>query len=253
MKALTTPTTFAWAAVGLPAWVPPADLRGEPGCCWLCGADCTVNVWRRSAVIKKTFTNHNQAKVIASDSLCEACAALSVKETWGNYVAAHPEEELKTGHAMSWRSYSHVFSETGHASPTRARWRDFLLNPPEPPFLFIITTSGQKHLIFRGRVSFDREYFPLLLEEEIIMVSRALFSSCLVDFEHGYALGFSKDSILSGRYHTAQMMKIGLPVWDEMERKIKPWRSNYSALMRLAHFCAQRPDEPATETTEGLI
>ncbi|CAO3460749.1 hypothetical protein [Azospirillum argentinense] len=56
----------------------------------------------------------------------------------------------------AWRSYSHLFTLDGHAVAGRGDWRSFLLTPPEPPFLAVMTTAGAKNLIYRGTVGTDR-------------------------------------------------------------------------------------------------
>ncbi|HWO99184.1 MAG TPA: hypothetical protein VNL74_00950 [Methylococcus sp.] len=168
---------------------------------------------------------------------------MAAKDTWDAYVAAHPEKGLKIGYALAWRTYSHVFAEGLHDCPTRDRWRGWLLKPPTPPFLFVVATSGQKHLIFRARIAHDRESFPVQFEEETLFVGRRDFADCLADFEALYALGFSKDSILDGTYHPAQLIKVGLAIWRPLEEKIERWRRKSPDLIRLAHFCAQKAED----------
>jgi CRISPR type IV-associated protein Csf1 len=245
-----SPTQWAWATLDRGDYPPPEPKRGprygpDP-LCWLCGAPTHGVGWPRDLALPPTYTNHNSAKQPGSNTVCQPCVALGSKETWEAYVADHPEKGLKTGHAMSWRCYSHVFAEGLHECPTRARWREWLLEPPEPPFLFIVATSGQKHLIFRGKVGHSRDVYPVQFEEQSLFVERQTFARCLAAFEALYALGFSKDSILSGEYHHGQLLKVGLAAWRPLEAALAPWRRR-PGYLQLAHFVAQRPEEPEEE------
>lgn len=215
----------------------------DPGpVCWLCGGATGGVGWRQRDAIPPTYTNHTLAVVPSSTAVCQPCAAMGSKETWGRYVAAHPDAGLKTGHAMSWRCYSHLFAETGHECPTRSRWRAILLDPPVPPFLAIMALSGQKHLIFRGQVAHSRDWFAVQLEEQRVWIERRRFAACLNDVEIVLNLGFSRDGILTGRYHPAQLLKIGPAVWRPLEQAIARWRYTAPALLGLAVHVAQREE-----------
>jgi hypothetical protein len=173
--------------------------------------------------------------------VCQACAALGSKQTWEAYVADHPEMGLKTGHAMSWRFYSHVVTPRLHACPTRAQWRTWLLDPPEPPFVFVVAESGQKHLLFRATISHSRERYAVQFEERSLMVRRADLTACLEAVEALYGLGFTKQSIVTGGYHSGQLGKAELR-WYSAERQVAPYRQNAHGLLLLAAHVAQRAE-----------
>lgn len=241
-------TQFAWRVLGNAPYPPPEPKRGprygpDERCC-LCGAATGGAGWHRSA-LPPTYTNWNLCAVPASQTICQPCMALAGSDTWRDYVAAHPEAGLKAGLPLSWRTYSHAFTVTGHECPNRKRWRELLLHPPEPPFLFVITESGQKHLIFRAQVAYSRDVYPVQVEEDLLLVNREAFAACLVAFERLYALGFSKDSIRDQRYHPAQLLKVGPVVWGNAEEAFAAFRKRHTGLVRLAHFCAQKPEESA--------
>lgn len=248
-----TATRFAWQVLGSPEYPPPVPKRrgverfGPDANCWLCGGPTDSVGWPRAVALAPTFTNHNTAALRTSSTVCQPCCYLSHTATWAEYAAAHPERGLKVVHPLSWRSYSHVFARDLHATPSRSAWRAWLLEPPEPPFVFTISVSGQKHGLFRSRVSYGRDFYPAQVEEDRVFVDRARFTAVLDDFERLYALGFSKDSILSGQYHHGQLLKVGLAVWRPLEEAMARWRRSDPALCRLAHLCSQRPDS-AEET-----
>ncbi len=78
-------------------------------------------------------------------------------------------------------------------------------------------------------------------EERRIWIGLESFAACLVAFERLYSLGFAKESILSGRYHHGQMLKVGLALWREAEAVWAPWRRR-PHLAELAQFVAQRQE-----------
>lgn len=209
----------------------------------MCGGPTHGVGWRRDRWLPPTFTNHNLSACMSSNAVCQACVALASKDTWERYVAAHPEKGLKTGHAMSWRFYSHVFSAAGHECPSRTRWRQLLIDPPAPPFVFCISTSGQKHLLFRCRVAGSRELFPVQFEDERLMVRRDSLRRCLADYEQALALGLRRDDILSGRYNSKQLLGVGPLLWRDLEFRLARWRRVEPAPFRLAHRFATGPEK----------
>lgn len=245
------PTAFAWSVVqsiagyaeGFP---PPAVAKGErfgsDEQCWLCGGPTHGVGWPWKTAITPTFTNHNNAAALASRTLCQPCVAMQSKETWEAYVAARPDAGLKTGHAVSWRCYSHAFHQHGHECPSRAAWREWLLDPPAPPFLFALAVSAQKHIIFRAPVAHDRTLYPVQLEEDTVWIDGREFATCLHAFEVLYGLGFSKDQILSGHYHPAQAIKVGVRRLRAADEPLQWFRARRPGYMRIAHCCARRPE-----------
>lgn len=237
-------TAFAWKSVNGARYDPPGDPRvyGSDSRCWLCGGPTHGIGWPRRVAFTELFTDAKLARVPSSDTACQPCVAMSRKDTWEAYVAAHPEMGLKTGQTMSWRNYGHAFWTNHHECPNRSRWRALLIDPPEPPFVFVIAESAQKHLVFRASIAYDREVFPAQVEDETIIIRRRQFADCLLAFERVYALGFSKDQIVSGRYHQAQVMKSGLTLWREAETAFAPFRRLRPHDVRISAYVAQRED-----------
>lgn len=251
-----TASQFAWRVVHRLPFPPPNPKRGRERygthpLCWLCGGPTDGVGWPRAVAIAPTFTNHNVAAVPTSDAVCEACVATSHGDAWRAYGLTRPDLGLKTAQPLAWRSYSHLFVwPHHHECPQRARLRALLRDPPPPPFLLVVAESGQKHILFRARVAWSRERFPVQLEEDTVRVERARFAQVLAAFEALYALGFSKDSVLTGRYHSGQLAAVGLRAWRAAEAAFAPYRLEEPALVRLAHYCAQKPAAPAAAAPE---
>lgn len=238
----SSPTAFAWEIVGGGPYPPPTP-HPDP-VCWLCGGPTNGEGWPRRTTIPETFTNPTLARAPSSEAVCQPCVAMSSKTTWDRYVAAHPEMGLKTGYAVSWRSYSHVFSRSVYVSfKDHAEWRQWLLEPPEPPFLFIISTTGVKHLIFRGVIAHSRDRYPVVFGDHLIYVDRSQFEACLQAFEALCDMGFSRDAVLSGNYPYQQLFKVGVRSWNQAEKAFAPFRKAMPDLVMLAHRVARRKEE----------
>jgi len=247
------PTHFACQCVGITEYPPPEPKRGAArygadAQCWLCGSETHGIGWPRSVAISETFTVPTLAAVPDSQTVCWQCAAMAHSETWAAYARRHPERGIKAGgdhRDLNWFCYSHAFAPSlgGAEHPRRERWRVLLVEPPEPPFLFSITTSGKKHHVFKGEVAYSRDCYPVQLDDERVFVHTGILADTFTAFEALYQAGFSKDEILSGKYAGYKILKLGFARWQALEAAITGCRSTVPGMMRLAAFCAQRVEE----------
>lgn len=194
--------------------------------CWLCGqaSDASILVGDQ---IGESFTNHGFAQAPRSARLCAACAF---------FLMAHPASR------HWWRNRSHLFCGSGCIHPTRATWRQILLDPPEPPFLACLAVSGQKNLIFRAPIAWQREGFGVQLEEERVIVTPALLAGALAPFEALLQAGVRRADILSGRANSALVLRLGLDVYRDLDRQLTRFRG--SMLLELVAWIAQpKPQE----------
>ena len=239
---LTAPR-FAWAQIGLGDYPPDKPRNGDTGAlCWLCGGPTHGVGWKRKAAIPVTFADGNLARHSSATAVCQPCAGFAGGDTWQAYVAAHPDRGIKVWAQASWRNYSHLFRAGGHECPTRRRWRDILLEPPEPPFVAVLTEVGKKNLIWRAPIALDRDLFGVQFEEIAVTIRRRDYAACLAAFERLTALGFGKAQVLSGRYNATGLKKAGLRPWQEAEAEIAPWRLRETDLMHLVAHVAIAPD-----------
>ncbi len=253
---MITATQFAWVCADAGDYPPPAPKRGprfgHDAQCWLCGGETHGVGWPRKLGLAVTFCDHNKAARLDSNTVCQACVATSSSDGWRQYVAAHPDRGLlswfpeKHGtmpRSFNWLYASHLFRPGYHETPDRSRWREILIDPPEPPFLAIMAINGKKQILFRGRISQSKSFW-VQADETRVLVHPSEFADCLSAFEALYNAGFSKDSIVSGRYHSGQMNKVGISDWRRLDLAIRPWREHHPGYLMLAHHCAQRAEMP---------
>lgn len=140
--------------------------------CYYCGALCEEKFQKKNFV-KDTFTNRDIIKYPGSNYVCEGCV-----ESLG---VGYDEMQMIDGtikkrendRGMQPRMYSWVITKSWKRAATKAhikQLREIILNPPESPFVIVLSDSGQKQLIFRAPMALSRDYFPIMLEDSIIMV-----------------------------------------------------------------------------------
>ncbi|TCO70256.1 hypothetical protein [Rhodovulum euryhalinum] len=209
--------------------------------CWMCGGDTCGKGWPRSAALSGGFTGHDFALAMDSDAICQGCAAVLSGKAWQGMVA-QKGTDVKVWGGAGWNNYSHLIAEDGtYIVPKRKDIRRILLDPPYGKWVLAINSSGQKHTVFRAQVAASQTHFPVQFDEMTVWIHADRFRQCLADFEALCDLGFSKDSILSGEYHHAQMLKVGIKEWREAEQKIAPWRTSDPDMITIVHFCALGP------------
>lgn len=237
---MTSATQFAARCLGVSDYAPPRRHSLTGALCWLCGGVITRPGWPLRTIVTPTFTNHNRAKAPTSDAVCQACAYFASKETWTAYVEAHPDMHLKTGHAMSWRCYSHAFWGGHHECPTRQRWQTLLSAPPPPPFMFVVATSGQKHLLFRAVVAQDAHVFPVQFEEYGTIIRRMTLVRLLPIISALLEAGCPRQDILSGRYRQAVIQAVGIARWPAMDVILREARTHHPLTLALGVHVGQK-------------
>ena len=218
------------------------SLYGEDDHCFLCGGDTKGRGFHKKQAINKSSLMPGAEDMPLSSTVCEPCAAFFKREPFLQCVEDFGLD-VKTKSPLSWQHYSHVFYHGGHACPNRAAWREWLLEPPKPPFVFAMAVSGKKHLIYKSKISDSRDNYYVQLEEQSFLIDREKFREILEVFEEGYELGLSKASLESGNYNQKAVMKIGFSKWREIEDRISTYRQSAPDYLSLCAFCAQKPEE----------
>ncbi len=221
--------------------------------CYLCGK-------RESSqplALKDTFTSHSIARCPDSKKLCDRCAWVIPLRCWYFNPNKNAWGKLFSRN-WSWLFQGEkVLSPTIEGSrgdgrdrlpivsnlPTRMEIRDWLLNPPEPPFTIVVAESGQKHLVPFAQEAYSRDYFPVLFEMDTVYIS-SQFREVLESFESLMGLGFGKTEILTGEYRS-ENLKNCLIEWEPIESGLQKIRG--SRLFELIAHVAQMPKDEIPE------
>ncbi|KWT70742.1 hypothetical protein APY04_0803 [Hyphomicrobium sulfonivorans] len=229
---METVTQFASRILGI------ASPLGTGNRCWLCGGDCGDEARAQKDVIAPTFTQHNLAACEDSTVVCGGCEALTLASSWQGVVAARGMD-IKVWTQAGWHSYSHFIAGPDvYECPKPSRVREILLSPPATKWLLGINESGKKHTVFRSAVNTGGQSWAVFAGDALVRTTTAEFATCLSAFEAMVAEGFSKASVVSGDYHPATMLKVGIAKARALDARVVPYRRMRPDLLGLVAYCA---------------
>jgi len=222
-----------------------------PSPCYLCAKPGSIPL-----KLKESFTAHSLAKCPDSKTLCDRCYGAidgTEKQLWywnegkGKWSAlwGRSLSRLYQGEKLIAPVIEGQHTESGKTFqvvsnlPTRVQMREWLLNPPEPPFTIVISESGQKHLVPFAQEAYSKEGFPVLFEMDLVYIDRR-FHDALGHFESLMGIGFGKTEILTGEYRS-ENLKNNLADWFGLENAIEQYRG--SRLFELVAHVAQAPEK----------
>lgn len=212
--------------------------------CYLCGNPAT-----KKLSLKDTFTAHSLAKCPDSDKLCNRCHwAIPLrcwyfnpgKSKWNklfsrNWSWLFQDDTLIApkieGEHTEGKDTFAIVSEL----PTRANIRQWILEPPEPPFTIAIAESGQKHILPWAQQGLNRDRFPVQFEIDSLMIDRGEFDELIKNYESLMNLDFGKGEIDSGNYRSEKLIKC-LNEWEPLESIMARHRG--SRLLQLVSYVA---------------
>lgn len=196
------------------------DMEEHAGQCFLCGEPMTQGM-KLKKVFSNVFTDWNTAKNPAGTHVCPACcfSILTTKERYGL------------------RTFSNVANEERLWLPNRVEMREFLLQPPDPPFVINMAVSQKKHIAFKGEVNYSRDIFTVMYEEMPVLIDRKEFTRLLELVEH-LLYGFTKTEIITGDYNQKRILDFGIEAWEAFDERVKPYRGN--PLLDVVMFVAQK-------------
>ena len=150
--------------------------------CYYCGAPCDDSHTTKFHV-QDTFTNRDAVHFPGSPYICPGCVEASGAGPDKMEMLDGSIKVRENQRGMQPRMYSWVITPAKRWAATKAHivlLRAFIMNPPEPPFVVVLTDSGQKQLLFRAPVAHDRDRFPVMLEDHVIEVYREELGRALV-------------------------------------------------------------------------
>lgn len=124
----------------------------------------------------------------------------------------------------------------------RKQFREYLLHPPEPPFVLIFPTSQKKHLFAKSKISYSKKCYFCNLEEMVIPVGAGI-SGMLDDIEAMRGIGFTKQDIVSSRISGNVIKKYALASGDYERILLKFEELHKSEMFPLALEVAQKMEE----------
>lgn len=183
--------------------------------CYLCAKPNST----KTVEISDTFTDHYRAKAPHSKVFCDRCAwALKLrchyynpkKDSWTVMFGrvwswllcedknncwpklTDPVERVYKGNSLTLPIVSEM--------PNRLQIRQWLINPPNPPFEIVVAESGQKHNLPWSQPNYDRDNYTVVTDTATVIINRKQFCFVLEAFETLMKLGFNKTDISISNY-----------------------------------------------------
>lgn len=157
--------------------------------CTICGAPIEYGVRIRKA-LSTNYTDWAQHKAPSSKYVGPAC-----------YFTIKLNTKY---HRMALDRYSFCATKDRLIILNRWQVRDYLINPPEPPFVLVCAVSQQKHLALHSRISYQRDRFYCQFENQTLLIDSAF--KPLVNFvEALYSIGISKQQFALGKLNYAKL------------------------------------------------
>lgn len=128
------------------------------GVCNLCGVEIKDGRITAKKFFGSNYMDWTLHKNPESTYICKSCTfCLGMNPIGRIILLRYPVVAEKTLHLCN-----------------REQFREYVLNPPEPPFVMIFPTSQKKHLFSKAKISYSREKFFCNLEETIVYVDSSV-------------------------------------------------------------------------------
>lgn len=209
--------------------------------CHVCGRQGNHQTLAKD-VLTDTFTAYAQCRARASEWVCDRCHWVFKGKVW--YWNPNRQQWSK----LFVRSLTCLYQgETlvypklegereGHPIVTelasRKVLREWILNPPDPPFTIAIAESGQKYVLPWAQEAQDRQYFPVQFELDTLWIRPTEFATLLEAIAH-LLTAFTKTEIATGQPKSQSLLS-NLPLWLEHSPIVEQYRG--SRLLELALY-----------------
>lgn len=173
-----------------------SDVVAADTHCTMCAAPIAAGELANKVVpstFGDAFNNKLDLRAISGTHVCGACQALWSKDWLQKY------------------SKSYACSEGVFKLASNEDQAAFLLNPPEAPFVAILSTRQQQHMIWRTPVSLSRELFYVRLDGDILEIRRKVLMDALDAWRHVAEL--MANTIPEGRKRPLK----GPPAWIDRQ------------------------------------
>jgi hypothetical protein len=242
--------------------------------CYYCGR----SAGDRPLEISSSFTAGGLIKVAHSNVMCDRCHGIMFGETqrvwyhnvdedrwvalylrgihqvWQGDTMIEPRLLPKAEHVQVSAAGKAGKPSTYHELtriPKRVEVREWLVNPPKPPFTIAIAESGQKHILYLAQEGYSRDSFPVQFEMDSLQIDRQLFTDLLSAYESMLVAGFSKTELDSGEYRADRVVK-SFQEWQKYDPILTRERygNKPSRLLQLISFVAIKPEYVAPPAKE---
>lgn len=197
-------------------------LEGE---CLICGGKINGGVLAKK-MLSSNYTDWHLHKNPQSENICKYCVMTMMLNMEAN--------------RMGLLRYSFCAGETLEIL-NRQKLRDRLLNPPKPPFVMVCAVSQKKHLAIKSKISYSRENYICMLEEEPIQVNLQQATDMINVCEALRGIGFTKDEIANGIVRYDKIKQFRMDAFDKINRLLKPIRN--TRLFALCLYVSQKMNE----------
>lgn len=205
------------------------------GVCTVCGKSYKGGILRKH-LLTPTYMDWDIHKEPDSHGICEACMFCLMLNAEAKRTAL--------------KNYSFVAADKLYLC-SQKDMRDWLVAPPEPPFVMVVSVSHKKHLATKAVVSYSRERYTCMYEETPIDVSLDKIRDCIDLIESLRGIGMTKAEIELGRIRF-DIFK----VWEQKALLDAIWKvTEYrkTGVLPLALHVAQKKTEEESICILGLI
>jgi hypothetical protein len=190
--------------------VKPKPVGNTEGICRITGEKSKGLLFEKW--VRDTFTNYDFLKegtIISNEAL------FSFEE-----ASVLLQEKVGKDKPQRFRTYSHIITNDNvwHVVTKADKEKIANLILGGNIKILCLTDSGQKHIFFKHKLGFWQ------LDESFVEPNIIDFSYLHTEMQKMIELGFGQEQVKTGNYYHAQILKVGISKWQEIENKLKQRR-----------------------------